>query len=196
MDAPEARLKAAIRKAITEQSGLADRELAAAVVEGEPLIIAALAPGWILDRVTGLVRTLRPRPADPGQMSFPFHDLSIRIPVKTGYVELRTATIGMLRQAERVLRKRHKTPRANSMLGKIQRQIELMEPYVQRNRRLTVEAAQLLIASGVPIPEPSKEMSDAMKRYWDAKTPEERSAIARRRQSKRRKKKMGRPTLW
>jgi hypothetical protein len=181
----EAKLKDAIRSVITKHPEFSDREVARAVFSDEPALIAE----WAMEKVTAAARMLRPKSADTSQLAFPFHDLSVQIPVKDGRREIRDATIGILRQSERVLLKKARSakPRSNSLLGRIQREIELMEPWAYSNRRITVGQVQQLIAGGAPQPAPVKtsKMSDAMKRYWEGKTPEERSAIARRRQRKR-----------
>ena len=185
-------LKAAILIALAEDSARSDRDIAAALTVSQAELIAALTPAWVMDRLLMLVRLYRrnlPNP-DPAQMVFPFRDLSVHIPLKKDETaELRYATIGILRDSEKVLlrKQRQAKPRSNSMLGRIQREIELVEPYAFINRRITVERVHELIAGGTPPPPKPKRspMSDAMKRYWDAKTAEERSAIARRRNQKR-----------
>ena len=188
----ELKLKVAIKAAIAAGELLSDRDLAASVIASEPGLIADLTAGWVLEKIVGLVRLHRNRrrATDPAQIAFPFHDLSVQIPVKDGRVELRGATMGTLKQSERILRAKTRAaldrPRSNSLLGRIQRQIELMQPYVLENRRITVERANELIAAGVAPQPPSPAISNAMRRYWGSKSPEERSDIAYRRRAKRR----------
>jgi hypothetical protein len=182
----ESQLRAVLLAALAD-SGKSNREVAIQVAAAHADLCAA----WMLDRLSGLVRSLRSKSPDPEQMAFPFHSLSVQIPVKTGKVPLGPATIGILRQSEKVLLKRLRSakPRSNSTLGRIQREIALMEPWAFRNRRITVQRVRELIAGGEqppPIPKRSK-MSEAMRRYWDSKNPEERSAIARRRRAKARR---------
>ena len=186
---PERKLRAAIRAAIDKDDST-DRELAVSIARNEAAAFAA----WSLAKLTALVRIVRKHSPDPAQMSFPFHDLSVHIPLKKGTVEIRAATMGMLRQSEKVLAAKHReaihNPRSNSMLGRVRRQIAMMQPYVFQSRKMTVEKVQVLIASGVPPAPRDSSMSDTMKRYWEAKSPEERAAIARRREIKKRRNRM------
>jgi hypothetical protein len=185
----EQKLKAAIKTEIEKDATLPDRDIAASVIRAEPAAFA----DWALGKLAALARLQRGRKLpDPAQLAFPFHDLSIQIRVKEGTVELRGATLGLLRQADKVLAKRKRAgieaPPANSLHGRIRREIEIMEPYAYASRKITVEKVHELVAAGVPAPTVHTGMSDAMRRYWENKSPAERSAIARRRQAKRRRK--------
>jgi hypothetical protein len=191
VESNESKLKTAIRQA---PESLPDAEVAEQIAEYQPKLVMV----WAVEKLTLLVRSIRRerQQPPPGQMAFPFHNLAIRIPVRDGTVELATATIGKLRECERLLLKKRRLSlgRGNTLLGRIHRQIELMEPYAYTNRRITVERVQELIARGVPAPDaPNVDMGAAMRRYWESKTPEERSALARKR---RKRPKNTEPRWW
>ncbi|MDP8990435.1 MAG: hypothetical protein M3N41_10210 [Acidobacteriota bacterium] len=192
------KLKAAIAAAIVAVRDLPDREIAAAVIDFQPELIR----DWALERISALVRMQRrQRPINLDQMAFPFYDrdLAIQIPTKKGLIEIGAATIGKLREAEKLLIKKRvqavNNPRPNSLLGRIQIQIPILEPFAYANRRLTVARFVEAQRSGDELPtKPKKQspgMSEAMLRYWDSKSPEERSAIVRRRRAKAAAKKAG-----
>lgn len=186
------KLKSVIVAALDASPNQPDRDIAISITSTEPILIAEHSPEWILEKLTALIRLQRNRrrAADPAQASFPFHDLSTPIPLKAGPVELRLSTIGILKQSVKFLSAKKKaaidTPRRSSILGKLEREIEIMQPYVYGNRRITVEEVHELIARGTAPPPRDSKMSEAMRRYWDGKSQGERSDIAHRRERKKR----------
>jgi hypothetical protein len=178
------KLRSAIDAAIAASLNLSDMEIATSVDKADPDLVHA----WALEQVAGIARKRRgARPVDSQQLTFPFHDPSIQIPLKGGPIELRTATIGKLREAEAVLLRKRiaavqgQKSRPDSLLGKIQREIEIMQPYSYGNPRITVEQFHDLRTKGVPVPEKTEwKMSEVMRRFWDAKSPEERAAHSKK----------------
>src|SRR5262245_16392143 len=186
-DSDKRRLSDRIDLAIQSPARLSVASLVELILETEQELIAVMTPQWQRSALRELIqeRMRKLAAADSSQMAFPFHDLSIHIPVKNGSVELGKATMGQLRACERLLVERRQKPRSNSLLFKIRRQIELMTPYVLHSRRITVQQVEQLVLQGIKPTETKQDMGEIMRRYWAAKTPEERSAIARRRNRKR-----------
>ena len=194
----ESKLRAVIRAAILANEQQDDAQIVASVRELEAVLVEA----WMEGKLLGLARAERRAIPDPRQTSFPFPDLSVNVPSKKGFIELGDATIRPLRLWRQQLRQKRaeglKKCKPNTMLGRVEILIEGMEPYAAANPRLTVRRYREMSESGTPPPPPRPMvMGDAMRRYWDAKTPEERSAIirARFRKAKARKaaaKKKGR----
>lgn len=185
------RLKVLIDAAL-ERNGVPDWDIATSLASAEPVLVT----DWAREQLARFVRLRRkqPKPSDPAQAAFPFHDLSTPLPLKDGPMELRLATVGILKQSLKFLSAKKKTaienPRRNSMLGKLEREIEIMQPYVYGNRRITVEEVHALIARGTPPPPRDGKMSEAMRRYWEGKSPEERSAIAKRREVRKKRNRL------
>lgn len=185
----ERKLKGIIDVALQSANGSTDRDIVSTFWSEHSTLIEK----WTLEKLCGLVRQRRKLPkSDSSQSAFPFYDLSTSLPLKDGPVVLRLATIGMLKQSVKFLSVKKKaaidTPRRNSFLGKLEREIELMQPYVYGNRRITLEEVHELIARGTPPPPRGDgRISESMKRYWASMTPEERSAIAKRRESRKKR---------
>jgi hypothetical protein len=190
------KLRAAIKSAISQEGSSPDAKIAGLVKRAEPALVAT----WADEILEALVRSLRRRiPTETSQMQFPFDDLSIQLPREKDITyELRSATLGMLKESEKFLlakqrSKLDKPARASSLLGKIQREIELMQPWIYLNRRITTEKVHALVLAGTPLPPRNTgPLSEAMKRYWSAMSPEERSYLTQERQAKRRKRERGR----
>ena len=191
----EQKLKAAIQAVLASGVDLSDLDAAHAVNRAEPGVVA----DWALGKLAALIHSQRGhRPADPAQMAFPFHDLSVQIPLPKGEkTELRGATIGVLKASEKFLmakqrEKLDRPARSNSLLGRIQREIELMQPWIYVNRRITAEKVHALVLAGTPLPpRNTAPLSEAMKRYWAGMSPDERSYLTQERQAKRRRKERG-----
>ena len=186
-DSPKRRLSTRIDVAIQSPTPPSLASLVELILETERELVEIMTPQWQRSALRELIqeRMRKLAAADSSQMAFPFHDLSIYIPLKDGSVELRKATMGQLRACEKLLVERRQKPRSNSLLFKIRRQIELMAPYVRYARRITVQQVEQLVLQGIKPIESKQDMGEIMRRYWQSKTPEERSAIARRRNRKR-----------
>jgi len=187
----ELRLRKVIEKQLAANEARSDADIAIAVGEAD----AELLLDWAMERLAGLIGKLRQKLPDPDQLRLFPMELSARLPVEDGFIVTAEATMGKLKEAERAMEKRRlaaaKNPRPSSTHGRLRRLIEGMLPYSMANRRLTVERYYELRAQGVPPPVVTSHMSESMLRYWDSKTPEERSAIAYERKRIAAKKKAG-----
>jgi hypothetical protein len=121
---------------------------------------ADLIEKWVSDKLTAWVRAERRRRPDPNQLFLPgFKDLSRKLPLQKGDMELGHMNITKLRESAKLIvkevSKHYVPPKAANIL----RLVSLMQPYSRKHRGLTVTRYYELRADEAVIGIPAKEAS-------------------------------------